>query len=743
VISRGYNRTILLVGLLSISAYCTAAKLPILALVALSVFVAGWWYSMRPTKRLLLPRLVVNILLGGVLAYAVMSSLNGINIETIAQLVIFIQLIKLGDRRGPRDDGQILSLSVFLSIAAMLDSNEFLVGVQLLVLLPLLIGAVMLFQIEAGRNGEGEWRQPGERDRGVLVRPPIHALWRAAGSTALSASLGIVVVAGIVFVMMPRDVGVGQFGDWPVGREGSVTGFTDVVKLGTGRVISTSPQVVMEYAIQDEQGVPLGSSTTVYYLRGAVLDRYQNGMWTSSEGGVLRDIDHGRDGSPMTPIAHIEGPVLVQKVTMRTRVGNRQHVPLFAMWKPVRVELSQPTRVRVHHHGIIELDLPVPFTYLVRSSLPAAVSDETVLRRTPASFPSESIRELATQIVVAARMEADPSLRPVGDDVHAARAIQEYLRNNYGYTLEEPALPPGADAIEHFLFTTRTGHCEYFASAMVAMCRTIGINARMVAGYVAAEYQEGAGHYLVRQSNAHAWVEVEAGVLVERQVDALGRWRQFDPTPPGDLARLHRPPPTLLGRVRQMFGAVEYAWNSTVVGFSESDRKKLLGVQGDESYQTLHRLNRLAQKIQIGGAKLFLAAVASGVIAFSVVAIGGFGLVHFHRLLARARGRWMGLPLDVDPGADQPYYRDLLRILRKAGMAKPPWQPPLAFAQTLDESQNQPAAAAAMRQIGVLYYRLRFGGGEVTSQERRAAAAKVRELRLTLRRQRREAARRR
>jgi transglutaminase-like putative cysteine protease len=61
---------------------------------------------------------------------------------------------------------------------------------------------------------------------------------------------------------------------------------------------------------------------------------------------------------------------------------------------------------------------------------------------------------------------------------------------------------------------------------MVALCRSVGINARMVAGYLAAEFDASTGRYIVRESNAHAWVEAELGT---------DRWRRYDPTPPATL----------------------------------------------------------------------------------------------------------------------------------------------------------------------------------------------------------------
>ena len=81
----------------------------------------------------------------------------------------------------------------------------------------------------------------------------------------------------------------------------------------------------------------------------------------------------------------------------------------------------------------------------------------------------------------------------------------------------------GPDPLADFLFNVRAGHCEYFSTAMVVMLRTQGIAARVVNGFLPGEYNEAAGAYTVRQSDAHSWVEV--------YFPETNSWVTFDPTP--------------------------------------------------------------------------------------------------------------------------------------------------------------------------------------------------------------------
>jgi transglutaminase-like putative cysteine protease len=127
----------------------------------------------------------------------------------------------------------------------------------------------------------------------------------------------------------------------------------------------------------------------------------------------------------------------------------------------------------------------------------------------PSNLP-ERIRRLAQDITAGTTNPYDKALR-----------IQDYLRAfRYNEGIEAP--PPGVDPVEHFLFTMREGYCDYFSTAMVVMLRSLGIPARISAGYFTGEFDSNKGYYLVREANTHAWPEVffpEYG------------WIEFEPTP--------------------------------------------------------------------------------------------------------------------------------------------------------------------------------------------------------------------
>src|SRR5439155_19800440 len=89
-----------------------------------------------------------------------------------------------------------------------------------------------------------------------------------------------------------------------------------------------------------------------------------------------------------------------------------------------------------------------------------------------------------------------------------AEAIELYLRTNFKYSTVVKAPPSGRDPVDYFLFDLKEDFCEYFASSMVVMLRSVGVPARVVEGYTMGTFDEPTGGYMITERNAHAWVEV-------------------------------------------------------------------------------------------------------------------------------------------------------------------------------------------------------------------------------------------
>ncbi|HJW03240.1 MAG TPA: DUF3488 and transglutaminase-like domain-containing protein [Azospira sp.] len=167
-------------------------------------------------------------------------------------------------------------------------------------------------------------------------------------------------------------------------------------------------------------------------------------------------------------------------------------------------------------------------------------------------------------------------------DALVQRALDLFLRENFVYTLQPP--PLGPDAIDDFLFSTRRGFCEHYASAFVVLMRAAGVPARVVTGYQGGEINPVDGYLTVRQSDAHAWAEVWS--------EGQG-WQRVDPTAAISPARVESgiaaalpaddPLPALvrldvdwLRQLRNRWEATNNAWNQWVLGYNPQRQREVL-----------------------------------------------------------------------------------------------------------------------------------------------------------------------
>lgn len=695
---RNYTRCTGAAILLALGAMTTASESGGMALFAIPVAAALWWLSSRPGKGLRAPRWLVNVLLSAAVGLALLRATAGVEVGTIAQLVVALLLIKIVDRNSPRDDAQILALAIFLAIAAMLDSNRLIVGIQLFILLPIMVAAIMLHQLHPA------W-WPMLRGQAEPAASSRLGLGRAVRGTVVATTVLVFLTAAMVFMLMPRGVGENVFGPWGRPRGGSVTGFTDRVSLGRRNVISESPEIAFDIEIRDatrggtEGGDSLGSEETVHYLRGAVLDTYRDGVWLVSPRVRQEIIEYAGPyvGAIELRPGTSRAVSVMQRLTMRGGVGRDREVPVFHVWRPVRVSADRTGRFRFDRSNLTLgfAGDAGPLTITIWSDLADVQgSSSPAPPRQPPTPSSDRIAQYTRQLLAAAGLSADD----VDAETEPAlcRAIQEHLRTQFTYSLEEAAVPEGIDPTEHFLFTTRKGHCEYFASAMVAMCRSIGIHARVITGYVATEYNPATESYTVRQSNAHAWVEA-----------GLQRWRRYDPTAPADLQRIHRPQTTIAATIRRWIDAVEYVWNDSFVSFDERRRARMFATSGTARLQS-QWIEHMSARMQSAGRRGAASALGWGLATFIGVGVLAaalaFASMQLRRRWSRRRGQHSAGPDAAHAPATHDLLASLLRELRRRGFDRPRATP------VMDHAQQIPGPWSDLtRDIARAYYAERFG----------------------------------
>lgn len=660
-------------------------------------------------------RRVISILIPGVVFLTLLRSLGtGFSVELFSEFVVMLLAVKTLDRRRSRDAAQIMTLSVFLTIGAVLTSTTMFTGVWVLVFVPVLVVWVLSYQVvrarEAAEEGEG-----GEPDKRTA---------RDARRLVVASLLFSGVLASIIFVILPRDIAGRAFGTLAQANGTAVTGFSDTVELGSAGIISESATPVLDLKLRDRAGRVINGAGQTLYLRGAVLDQYTGTAWQASQPRSSNGFK-GDSYSPGRPVDIFSSQGerypsrpwrIEQHITLRN--APRERSPIFAAWEPVEVIFAQATDATIppNDEGVMTRTSPQgQFSYTVRSTGPvtAPPPEPGTERPRRVTFRSERVAALAAEVLEDAEINPDPAQREFAEDAGAARAIERYLRANYVYSLEPGRPRGGRDPIEWFLFDPESGrgHCEYFASSMVAMCRSVGIDARVITGYVAADYNDLSQTYLVRQSNAHAWTEV----LV-----APNTWRTFDPTPPAEFRRLHQRPTSLLTTIERAIESLEYAWVTNVVGYNASSRESLLGPFADPPW--VQALERRADRRLDGrsGRKAVIAAITAGTAVF--IAIIGFGLVlgemnlrPFAAVLA-----WLRLaPRRDHAHANEPAWlirahARVLQRLAKSGHPKPLGTPLLAHAEHLADDELRDEA----RRVGRLVYRARFSERPVEDADR-------------------------
>jgi hypothetical protein len=137
--------------------------------------------------------------------------------------------------------------------------------------------------------------------------------------------------------------------------------------------------------------------------------------------------------------------------------------------------------------------------------------DPVSLARSGTDYPQwirERYLQLPDTITPRTRELAETIARASDDPYAKAAAIEAWLRENITYNQQIDAPPEGVDGVDYLLFQTRQGYCNYYASAMVVMLRSVGVPARFSAGYAQGEYSEERGAFRVRGHDAHAWPEV-------------------------------------------------------------------------------------------------------------------------------------------------------------------------------------------------------------------------------------------
>lgn len=636
-------------------------------------------------------------------------------------LLLFATLVRLCSARSDRDNAFLC----LLAVACMLASAILTVGTGFFAALAIfLVLAVSTFVALEMRRSATEAVSPA-MDFGS---PLAHRLNRALIVTSVLVAVSALALGGVLFFLIPR-VTTGYFSAFNL-RPTLMTGFSDDATLNEIGHIQQNPSVVMRIHVDGNS-----ASAQDVHWRGIVLTNFDGTRWFTppQPRELISASPFGEyKFSPAASLAHGHLAVLRYTVLMEPIASDALFIApriaelrgRFADALPRPAFGSNGFLLRDSTGSIFNpVHNSVATRYDAVSLLPVVAPAE--LQAASADFPQE-IRDVYLQLPE----RLDPRVRALADNVTSrssteyerVSAITSYLKSHYRYTLDLQG-PVSADPLANFLFVRRAGHCEYFATALTIMLRTIGVPARYVTGFAPGEYNDVAGDYIIRASDAHAWVEV--------YFPGYG-WLTFDPTPAGNGQH-----GGMLDRLGLYWDWAQYNWGEWVVNYdfyhqmvvgrnihtasrTWSDRAHAMYQHGQQA--ALNAILALDRRTE--ASPYFLPSLLVVLVAI-LFALRGRALLRY--LVARWRLRaHRGGHLTASLAVLE--YAELLRLLEKRGWKKSPSQTALEFASAI----SAPELAAPVMEFTELYQCARFGA-DMTGERAPDRPARIEQMTALLR----------
>ncbi len=558
----------------------------------------------------------------------------------VAHLTITFQAIKSFDLKEPWDYLQVYFVSLLQMVIASELSQSLVFGVVFIIFLVALVAA-MVFSHFVKEGHEGEV---------VLLRP-----------IAIISLLSLVSTA-IFFVALPRRTFT-FFGKSHI-KGIRTSGFSDRVSFGSMGEIKLDPSVVMR--IELGRSIPLP-----YYWRGMSLDYFDGAAWRNT----MRE--HER-------LEKFDGEYILGRYDKESAVEQRIYLEpidsdiIFGLPEIKGLKVDS-FFVRADRAGALFLFRKAARRayYSVYSNVSSSLRgawDERYLQ-----FPQrmERLRSLARDITSTARTDRE-----------RATLIERYIGRNYTYSLSVPPPRDGMSPVEDFIFYSKKGFCEHFATSMVLMLRAVGVPARIVNGFYGGEANKYGGYIIVRQSDAHSWVEAFIN----------SEWIRFDPTP----SVLKRNPTA----IALFLDSLKMNWERYIVGFRGEDQRTIL------KYLSAALYSPFSFVMKTGKMKDLLYLFPLSLMLFCIV-----------YLIRRAMGR-------KRYGYASQKYIDLRKAIAGAGLSMPLSVTPGDVINRVRSFQIEAEVMEFVR----LYEEYRFGRRPMGAEERRRYGSLFRTIKIGLKR---------
>ena len=509
-------------------------------------------------------------------------------------------------------------------------------------------------------------------------------------NVALVITLLIVLISVPIFVVIPR-VSLGLF---RVDRalDLNMSGFSDKVSLGDiGQIIANSSVVMRVRVAADLDRLPPDLK-----WRGISLDHYDGRDWSNTRdhyrrlrrssrfGGILVTEDRRNDENLIKQDIFLEpfSDVIFAAPEMILITGEALNRTL--MFEDGNDSIGVYRRMRGPLRYVVYSDLmsrAEKRAVSIEGSIPEAIQDRYL--QLPELHPS--VHQLAEEITAGYTGSIEKGL-----------AIERFLEANYGYSLENQSASAD-DPLHDFLMETKMGHCEYFAAAQAILMRIVGIPTRVVNGFRRGELNQFSDYFIVRQSDAHSWVE--------GYFPGPG-WMEFDSTPLVDTGprgfALTRWAAQLLDSMDALWVEIIMFDRVTQIGVFRSLRSNVSSTWNEIS-RIFTRLDELAKMQWMDGLKAwnFGGVVYLGV--SGLLAVAGWMMYRYRRYFRILWKQWFSGKVSSSIAPE--YYLEMLDLLGRKGLVKGPAETPREFVTRIQANFGNPAPAL----ITQLYYRNRFG----------------------------------
>ncbi len=706
-------------------------------------------------------------------------------ILALGHLLVYLQVIKIFLPKTNLDDWFLFLLALTQVLIGAFIGQADRVGIILMgwALVSLWTLGLFHLQREAGRvqTAPGVTIQPhidpSEPYPGLIDAPFVLTALKVAGTT--------LALGGLIFLIMPR---WGSPKGSQKGRGSSLhlSGFSSEVRLGQIGEILENDSVVMSIELYNEENQRTRAGEEPLW-RGVSMASYEGGRWFRQPVSPLEFQES--KFQPELPLSYLRqeirlestdsdvlfglhpvqwasgGDLVLNKVDgMIYREGLHPNIPYVA-----RVNLNPgpfqyrvisspdanpnetmtvqpgerfPYRRRREHRS----PLPVPNSLsnsLERLLAPTDKTDLSLTKQQLLDLVEPRLLDVPEPLKTHLAEFSAPFVADLSEDQWKERALTlEWMLKSsgrYTYSLRMDRVNRSIDPVEDFLINRKQGHCEYFASALALMLRSINIPTRLINGFKGGDWNELGQVMVVRQKHAHSWVEA----LVGRSDEGHPIWLTLDPTPAAGREQVVSQVGGLSRRFRPLSDYIRYLWVFYVAGFNQERQKRLI-------YDPFWALVADAKKgFALMGKKIRRLLIFPDINSF--FSVRGFLVSFFLMLLIVGIVRlivWIDRTFSSrfrrstrdsgDLAAEVATFRRLAQLLAEFGLERPPGETPLEFAQRAADSlalrgEEVQSVSDVPKLVVNAFYGIRFGNHQLSPERLQHLETRLDDLESSLR----------